>query len=198
MKVLRKLLLCLVLCCGATFAQINENPLLVVLSDTGQIRDGLPVLKPHPEGPAVAEALLKGFPLKLLRLYRYVQIYLNAGPNGRPEPAYLLFSSHQGGFPRFGFYLQDKLKKGTGYVDLFRTKELTGHFSAVDQIFPHELGHIIVRLLSGEPSPGGANQIHAIAVRTDPKVAFREGFAEHLQVMAVDDPEADPSTHALA
>jgi hypothetical protein len=40
--------------------------------------------------------------------------------------------------------------------------------------------------------------MHAIAVRTDPKVAFQEGFAEHLQVMAVDDSEADPSTHALA
>jgi len=197
MKVLPRLILWLGLYCGFTFAQIKENPLLVVLSDTGQVREGLPVLKPHPEGRAIAEVLLRGFPLKMLRLYRYVQIYLNASLNLRPEPAYLLFSSHQGGFPRSGFYLQDELKKGTGYVDLFKTKRLTGHFSAVDQIFPHELGHIIVRLLSGEPSPGGANQMHAIAVRTDPRVAFQEGFGEHLQVMAVDDPEADPSTHAL-
>jgi hypothetical protein len=198
MKVLPKLLLWLGFCCGSTFAQIKENPLLVVLSDTGQVRDGLPVLKPHPEGPAVAGILLNGFPLKMLRLYRCVQTYLNASLNGRPEPAYLLFSSHQGGFPRFGFYLQDELKQGIGYVDLFKTKGLTGRFSAVDQIFPHELGHIIVHLLSGKPSPGGANQLHAIAVRTDPKVAFQEGFAEHLQIMAVDDPDADPSTHALA
>ncbi len=187
-----------VLCSASSLAQIKEDPLLVVLSDTRQVRNGLPVLEPHPEGAAIAAALLRGFPLKMVRLYRYVQIYLNAGRNARPEPAYLLFSSHQGGFPRFGFYLQNERKEGVGYVDLFRTKRLTGQFSAVDQIFPHELGHIIVRLLSGEPSPGGANQIHAVAVRTDPKVAFQEGFAEHLQVMAVDDPEADPSTRALA
>ncbi len=197
-KILAGLTLWPAFCCAFSFAQVKEAPLLVILSDTRQVRDGLPVLELHPDGEQLAGPLLKGFPLKLLRLYRCVQLYLNPGADFRPEPAYLLFSSHQGGFPRFGFYLQGELKKGVGYVDLFKTKRLNGGFGAVDQIFPHELGHIIVRLLSGEPSPGGANQMHAVAVRTDPKAAFQEGFAEHLQIMAMDDPEADPSTRALA
>ncbi|HYK89053.1 MAG TPA: hypothetical protein VE398_09795 [Acidobacteriota bacterium] len=192
------LLLWIVLWSGLALAQNDDAPLLLVLADTGQVRDGLPVLKRHTEERMIAAALSRGFPLKMLRLYRNVQIYLNAGASIHPEPAYLLFSSHQGGFPRFGFYLEDEIKQGVGYVDLFRTKTFVGRFGAVDQIFPHELGHIIVRLLSGEPTPGGASQLHAIAVRTDPRVAFQEGFAEHLQVMAVDDPEADSRTHALA
>ncbi len=189
----------MMLCCvGFGSAQNRGGPLLVILADSGQTRDGLPVLKHHPDEKTVAEALSKGFPLKILRLYRDVQVYLNPDSHIRLEPAYLLFSSHQGGFPRFGFYLNDEIKPGIGYVDLFKTKTLVGHFSAVDQIFPHELGHIIVRLLSGKPTPGGSNQLHAVGVRTDPKVAFQEGFAEHLQIMAIDDPDADPSTRALA
>ncbi len=182
---------------GFVSAQGKDNPLLVILADSGQTRDGLAVLNPHPDAKTIVGVLSRGFPLKILRLYRDVQVYLNPGGSARPEPAYLLFSSHQGGFPRFGFYFNDEIKPGIGYVDLFKTKTLVGRFSAVDQIFPHELGHIIVRLLSGEPTPGGSNQMHAIGVRTDQKVAFQEGFAEHLQIMAIDDPDADPATRTL-
>ncbi len=68
----------------------------------------------------------------------------------------------------------------------------------MDQIFPHELMHIIVRQLAGEPRVSGGNQVHAVGVRTDPVVAFNEGFAEHVQVLAVDDPAAAAETGALA
>ncbi len=67
----------------------------------------------------------------------------------------------------------------------------------MDQIFPHELLHIIARQLAGEPRESGANQVHAIGVRTDPVTAFQEGFAEHVQIMCVDDPDAHPATRAL-
>jgi hypothetical protein len=67
----------------------------------------------------------------------------------------------------------------------------------MDQIFPHELLHVIVRQLAGEPRASGANQVHAVGVRTDPVTAFQEGFAEHVQIMCVDDPDALPSTRAL-
>ncbi len=186
------------LCGGFGSANCQDSPLLVILTDTGRTREGLPVLSHHADEKSIAKALSRGFTLKILRLYRDVQIYMKPGTNTRPEPAYLLFSSRQGGFPRFGFCLDDQIKPGIGYVDLFKTKNLAGRFGSVDQIFPHELGHIIVRLLSGEPAPGGSNQLHAIGARTDQKVAFQEGFAEHLQIMAIDDPESDPATHALA
>jgi hypothetical protein len=67
----------------------------------------------------------------------------------------------------------------------------------VDQIFPHELAHVMQRQLAGELAEGGTNQVHALGVRTDPIVAFNEGFAEHLQTMAIDDPDAHPATAAL-
>jgi hypothetical protein len=83
-------------------------------------------------------------------------------------------------------------------VDLHRRSPLSGRFAAIDQIFPHELMHHLLRQLVGELPEGGTNQVHAIGVRTDPYTAFNEGFAEHVQVLAVDDPGAAPDTAALA
>jgi hypothetical protein len=179
-------------------AQTPQPPLLAVLSDTGEMRDGLAVLRRHSEEQRIVAELSRGFPLKVTRLYRYVQSYLHS-QSGQPlEPAYLLFSSNQGGFPRFGFYLLDEAKHGVAYVDLYRSKVLSGRFGAVDQIFPHEMGHVLLRLLVGRARQGRSYQLHAVAVRTDPETAFDEGFAEHMQVMAIDDPESDPATRALA
>ena len=39
--------------------------------------------------------------------------------------------------------------------------------------------------------------MHAIGVRTDPVTAFQEGFAEHVQILCVDDPGAPAATRAL-
>jgi hypothetical protein len=171
---------------------------LVILSDTGRLREGLPVLTRHPNPGPLLDVLQRGYSGKLIRLYALEQAYLYRAGRNPAEPAYLLLSNRQGGFPRFGFYLDDEAKRGVGYVDLHVRSQLTGRFGAVDQIFPHELMHVIVQQLAGEPPPGGANQVHAIGVRTDPQVAFSEGFAEHAQIMAVDDPDAAPATHALA
>lgn len=171
---------------------------LVVLTETGQKRDGVPVLKLHSEPSAVADVLTRGFSGRLLRLYRFEQEYLHRAAGSAPEPAYLLLSGERGGFPRFGFYLDAEDKRHAGYVDLHRSSPLKGRFGSMDQVFPHELAHIIVRQLAGESGQGGSNQMHAIGVRTDPYQAFSEGFAEHFQVMAIDDPDADPATSALA
>lgn len=184
---------------AAAFAQsrTDEPPLLVVLTETGRTRDGLPVLTAHPNPDSDLETLSRGYSGRLLRLYRFEQQFLARGRGIPIEPAYLLRSSNEGGFPRVGFYLDDTPKRGVAYVDLNHRSQTSGRFAAVDQIFPHELLHVIVRQLSGEPPEGGANQVHAIGVRTDPIVAFNEGFAEHAQVMAVDDPDAPPDTSAL-
>jgi hypothetical protein len=89
-------------------------------------------------------------------------------------------------------------RRHADYVDLRTGQPLAGVFGAVDQIFPHELGHVILRQLAGDAPPGGCNQVHAVSLRTNSVRAFDEGFAGHLQVMAVDDLEADPATRALA
>jgi hypothetical protein len=142
--------------------------------------------------------LTRGFSGRLLRLYRWEQQYLARRDGRRIEPAFLLLSGHQGGFPRFGFCLGSERKPETAYVDLHREGAVDGRFGAMDQVFPHELLHVVLHQLAGEPPAGGANQVHVLGVRTDPFVAFNEGLAEHAQVASVDDPEASPATAALA
>jgi hypothetical protein len=171
---------------------------VVVLAPPGRTREGLPVLTRHPAPESTRQVLSRGFSGKLLRLYALEQEFLRRRSGTEPEPAYLLLSDRQGGFPEFGFWLDDVRKPDAGWIDLHHSSTLTGRFGAVDQIFPHELLHVIVHQLSGPLQKGGANQVHAIGVRTDAFVAFSEGFAEHAQIMAVDDADAAPDTKALA
>ena len=173
-------------------------PLLAVLSDSGAKREGLPVFIHHPDERRYLDVLERGYSERLVRLYRGVQTLRHARDGTPIEPAYLVLTDHQGGFPREGFLLDDQRKPGVAYVDLHRNSRLTGRFAAIDQIFPHELLHHVLRQLVGETTEGGANQVHAIGVRTDPYTAFNEGFAEHAQIVAVDDPDAARDTAALA
>ncbi len=173
-------------------------PLLVVLAETGQERDGLPVYTRHPDAARYEAVLTRGLAGRMLRIYRWEQTFLAARDGLAVGPAYLLMSGNQGGFPRFGFWLDGERKARAGYVDLYRDSNLTGRYGAVDQIFPHELAHVIVRQLAGPAPDGPANQVHAIAVRTDRLTAFNEGFAESFQILAIDDPGAAPETRALA
>jgi hypothetical protein len=140
--------------------------------------------------------LTNGYSGRVLRLYRMAQRF--AHPDKASQPAYLVLSDNQGGFPRAGFVLDGRVQPDTTFVDLHRRSGLTGRAGAMDQIFPHELMHIIVAELAGEAPEGHASQVHAIGVRTDRVTAFNEGFAEHAQVMAIDDPDARPETRAIA
>ncbi len=175
----------------------SRLPLLQVLRETGGTRDGVPVYAPHADAARYVAALERGFSGRLLRLYALEQHYLRIQKGSEPEPAYLLISNRMGGFPRFGFYLGAQDKRAAGYVDLKAESRVGGRFGAMDQIFPHELGHVILVQLAGPPKHGGSNQMHAVGVRTDPQNAFSEGFAEHLQVMALDDADALAETRAL-
>ena len=176
-----------------------SSPLVIVLSPTGVDREGLPVYTRHPRGSEYEAVLTRGFSGRLVRLYRREQEFLHRRGGTEIEPAYLLLSRNEGGFPRFGFWLGDVAKRNVGYVDLHERMPLSGRFGAIDQIFPHELMHVIVHQLAPIPpaGTGGANQVHAIGVRTDRTTAFNEGFAEHAQVLAIDDPDAVPATAAL-
>jgi len=68
-------------------------------------RDGLPVYDPHPDGARFVALLSRGLSGRLLRLYAMEQRYLQARKGVVPEPAYLLLSNREGGFPGFGFCL---------------------------------------------------------------------------------------------
>lgn len=181
-------------------APSRDVPLLVVLSPTGVTREGLPVYTRHAAAAAYEAALTRGFSGRLLHLFRWEQQLLARRDGTAVEPAYLLLSRNQGGFPRFGFWLDQVRKSGVGYVDLHERSAPSGRFGAIDQIFPHELMHVILHQLARLPPPasGGGNQVHAVGVRTDRLTAFDEGFAEHAQVLAIDDPDALPDTAALA
>ncbi len=181
----------------AAQASRGEGRGLVILTETGREQNGVPVLEAYSGAPEISQLLSRGFSGRWLRLYQYEQEYLHRALGSQPEPAYLLLSNRQGGFPRFGFYLGEQDKRQVGYVDLYKTRGLQKRFGSMDQIFPHELAHIIVHQLAGEMKKGGSNQMHAIGVRTDPAQAFSEGFAEHCQVMALDDPDADPEIKVL-
>lgn len=170
---------------------------LSVLTTTGEMRDGLPVVVPHPDAAATESVLNRGYSGRLVRLYALEQEFLRQKTGTAPAPAYLVLSDRQGGFPQFGFYLGGEKHAGVGWVDLHRGSRLSGRYGAMDQIFPHELLHVIVRQLAGEPRESGGNQVHAVGVRTDPVNAFNEGLAEHAQILAVDDEEAMDETKAL-
>lgn len=182
---------------AATAPAFAQTGGLTILTTTGATRDGLPVLAHHPDPSPTLAVLNRGFSGRLVRLYALEQEFLRRKASITPEPAYLALTDRQGGFPQFGFYLGDDKKPNAGWVDLHRSSRLSGQFAALDQIFPHELLHVIVRQLAGEPRQSGGNQIHAIGVRTDPVNAFTEGFAEAMQILAADDPDASDDTQRL-
>jgi hypothetical protein len=175
--------------------EVVPTPTLVILSDTGDTRDGLPIFRHHPDAEPYLRVLSRGYCGRLLKLYAWEQRFAGRHP---VQPAYLCLTDNQGGFPRSGFILDGTPHRDVSYVDLHRRSALAGRAGAIDQIFPHELLHIILRDLAGEPRDGPASQVHAIGVATDRPTALNEGFAEHAQVMAIDDEGAISATAAIA
>jgi hypothetical protein len=187
----------LTLVLAATLSTAGASDTLVLLQETGEKREGLPVLKPYAGGEEIAALLSQGLSGTLLRVYREVQTYLERAEGIQPEPAYVLLGDRSGGYARHGFFLGDVDKRHAYYVDLSRDAPVVGEFGAIDQLFPHELFHALRSQLVGPLGDGYANQVHALGVRTDRITAFNEGVAEHFQAMAIDDPGAHPSTRAL-
>lgn len=159
-----------------------------------------PVLRPAPRDAlvdAVRSALDSSFAQQVLRLDRWARDYAAArrsASGAAPDeylvaPMYLLMSNEEGGFPRFGFWLDDaagqrKLVQA-GFVDLVvsRNSVETGDF---EEIFSHELGHLILRALTGGVPPGFSHTMHLSMDVTDYPTAFDEGFAEHFQPLVRD------------
>ena len=169
-----------------------------------------PVLRAAPSDSltrAVRAALDSSFAQQVLRLDRLARNYVAARDTAgaaRSEyitaPMYLLMSNEEGGFPRFGFWLQDSAGQRTlvraGFVDLVvdRNSVETGDF---EEIFSHELGHLILRALTGGLPAGPSRTMHLSVDVTDYPTAFDEGFAEHFQPL-VRDATRNPYLHRIA
>ena len=137
------------------------------------------------------------FAQQVLKLDRYARNLLIARREmaGAPldealtAPMYLLMSTEEGGFPRFGFWLQDANGKRSlvlaGYVDLVVRENSvdTGDF---EEIFSHELGHLILKALTGGVPSGPSRKMHQSMTVTDYQTAFDEGYAEHFQPLVRD------------
>jgi hypothetical protein len=104
-------------------------------------------------------------------------------------PMYLLLSQEEGGFARFGFWLesaegQRKLVMAS-YVDLVVNQAGVDN-GGFEEIFCHELGHAILRSLLGNLSHGPSRKMHQSMTITDYPTAFDEGYAEHFQPLVRD------------
>ncbi len=178
-----------------TYVMPQGQPDHIILQPSAmESKGGYPALERLPdEAPVrslVEPLFADSFIRESVKLYVLTQNYLvNTGQLEAVEPAYLLLSSQDGGYARQGFYLKagsewlDKTK--ARYVDLVkRDSRQEDYLGSMTQIFPHEMGHNIYRLLSPGPLETKSITMHYAAVVTDYRTAFDEGFAEHFEIIA--------------
>jgi hypothetical protein len=159
-----------------------------------------PIFHPAPSNELVTHVrreLDTSFAQQVLRLDRFARNYAasmrvktdSSDGTWLRAPMYLLLSTQEGGFPRFGFWLENSAGERqlmlVGYVDLVVTDNSvnTGDF---EEIFSHELGHLILKSLVGPPEAGISRKMHQSMTITDYPTAFDEGYAEHFQPLARD------------
>jgi hypothetical protein len=184
--------------CEIVVPALNANH--VVLTATAPDGRAYPVFHVAPPSELVAHVkrgLETSYAQQVLRMDRYARDLVaakrvKAGLSDEAwlhAPMYLLISGEEGGFARFGFWLEDDARKRqlilAGYVDLVITDDSvnTGDF---EEIFSHELGHLILKALAGAPEAGQSRKMHQSMTVTDYPTAFDEGFAEHFQPLVRD------------
>ncbi len=146
---------------------------------------------------------------QVLRLDRYARNFILAkrteahrSPEERlTAPMYFLTSTQDGGFARLGFWLQDNSGHRklvlAGYVDMLVEEEDCSH-GCIEEIFSHELGHLILHTLTGTLEPGNSRKMHQSMTVTDYPTAFDEGFAEHFQPLSRDSHSATRAGESFA
>ena len=77
---------------GVEAQEAAASPLLVILTETGQTKEGLPVLAAHPDADEARDKLLRGFSGRVMRIYRMARTYLEAREGVPVEPAASLAS----------------------------------------------------------------------------------------------------------
>jgi hypothetical protein len=101
-------------------------------------------------------------------------------------PTWLYLSQEDGGFARRGFWLQEG--ENTRWVDDAMVDLVVDAGSVADgsfeEIFAHELGHVMLRRLLPELPAGYSRTPHHSFSVTDQQTAFDEGWATHFQGLA--------------
>lgn len=135
-----------------------------------------------------------------LRLDRYARTYLLRDPSipasqraPLAEPAFLFLSDREGGFPANSFWLEQpdgtlKEMRDVTFVDMMIDERdlVPRAIDGLEQIYAHELGHLIMAALAGPTPRRASNAIHFVTVRTDAWTAITEGWGEHFQPMGLD------------
>lgn len=192
--VLMALTLCLSL---YTLAQGQKT--IRVIQPTGEKVNDLPEMILLPDSNQWVQKLndLSGrsFVRTAIRLHDMAQCYLiNLGVQKEMDEAYLAITPNQGGFARTGFTIKHADgshtdKPNSNYVDVTADYVNTppGRLMSITQLYPHELGHILYRLMSATDSleqQSHSLTIHYFSLLTDHSTAFNEGFAEHIENIA--------------
>jgi hypothetical protein len=178
----------------------QANQALVLIQPTGKLVNNLPEMTIVADSNAifrlVDSAYRTTFVGEAVKLYYLAQLYMfNRGEFQVMEPAYLAVTKNQGGFAKQGFYLVEtdgtvSDKSSVHYIDLTEGN-ITAPFeklSSVTQLYPHELMHAIYKMLSYSDTTEMISynvNMHYFSVITDHNTAFNEGFAEHMEKVAV-------------
>lgn len=98
---------------------------------------------------------------------------------------WLMLAQEDGGFARWGFWLQEGEQRryiDEPMVDLVADADSVADGS-FEEIFAHELGHVMLRRLLPLPQGYSRTPHHSYST-TDQPTAFDEGFATHFQALA--------------
>lgn len=194
---MKKLVLLALLALNSLCVLVAQSYQPVFMVPEGETSDGSPIFREMTEKDEVffraKNKFARGFMAESTYLYGMIQNYLvNTGKIKEPEPVYLAFTDNVGGFGKFGFTLltakgEKIAKPDAGYIDLNKSvlDANPATVSSYTQIYPHELGHLMLKHLSGE-GVGFASSVHYFCTVTDYVTAFSEGFSEHFENVAVD------------
>jgi hypothetical protein len=163
------------------------------------LADGRPVERPGPDGgdPSPVLRRVADGPLRraigdaartgALAFMVALDVEAQRLAGRAPGPTWLYLSQEDGGFARFGFWLDD----GAGhadwhaepFVDLI-VDEASVADGSFEEIGAHELGHAVLRRLVPVLRDGRSRSRHGSPAITDYPTAFDEGFATHFQALA--------------
>ncbi|MCG2583561.1 helix-hairpin-helix domain-containing protein [Massilia sp. TS11] len=188
---MRSLLLAASMLIGAEAAAAE----LAVL--TPVIQDKQALMRPGPQGGAPAPVLTRvhsgalhsalqkearqGFTASMLQLDEAAMRLA-----GKGQRTWLMLAQEDGGFARSGFWLREGAHErfvDEPFVDLVVDADSVADGS-FEEIFAHELGHVLLRRLLPALPNGFARAAHHSYSLTDQQTAFDEGFATHFQALA--------------
>lgn len=165
----------------------KDVPKIVLLKGTEETKEGKPVYEPMEENKDFIQITHNSFIKKSLELYSKAQKYSDL----EDKNMYFAFKQNSGCYGDVGFYLKkdsqiyDKTK--SPYIELSAGQLRNfGALESITQILPHEMGHVIQKILTSNDEKMKQNSIdrHYSNIITEYSTAFSEGFGEHFEVIS--------------